>query len=345
MTAEAPNLASHGHGRRGFTVDAVSRWSAERGVGRLETVRLRVRLLALLLIATIAAGCGGGTGTATEPPPPGSARATGVGAASPGPDTSAAPGTSGGESPAPGDESAEPGEATTEPDASPAVDDPFLGRVVQTAVARLRLRAEPATDADLTATLPRGEALFVLDGPRDADGYAWYEVVRMRGDEAVGWVASASPDGEPWIAEAEAACPETPATFENLRGLSAGERVACFSGTPITLDARLTTCNCDIDSATFDPEWFNISLFEGAPIVLAEPAGAGSIDLADGLLLVLDPDGEADDPLPLDSVVEVTGVFDHPAAQTCTSSVDGGEPEPTVSCRFVFAVTSLRAAP
>jgi hypothetical protein len=304
-------------------------------------MRARSWLVVLLVLAAIVAGCGDSTG-ATEPPPVSSGRPTAT------PDESREPGateepSAGDESAEPGDESPEPGEASEEPDASADARDPLLGQVVETAVARLRLRAEPATDGALTATLPLGAALFVLDGPTDADGYAWFQVVRLTDGDAIGWVASASPDGDPWIAPAEAECPAAPETFEELRGLPAGVRLACFADTPITVSARLTTCNCDIDSATFDPEWFNITLYEGAPLVLAEPVGAGSIDLDEGLLLVLDPDGEADEPLPVDAVVDVTGVFDHPAARTCTSTDGEGESRPDPACRFSFAVTSLHA--
>ena len=240
---------------------------------------------------------------------------------------------------------------STEPSADagspePGSDDPFLGQVVNTLVPRLRMREDPGTESTLAATLPLGAALYVLDGPQDASDYTWYQVVRIGGpEETLGWVAAADRDGAPWIEAAEAECPATPTTFEELRDLAAGVRLACFAGMPISVQARLTTCNCDIDAPEFAPEWFNITLFEGAPVILAEPAGAGSIDVDDGLLLFLDPEGDVEDPLPLDAVVDVTGVIDHPAAQTCTESVDAGEPEPTVSCRFAFAVTSLLTAP
>ena len=39
--------------------------------------------------------------------------------------------------------------------------------------------------------------------------------------------------------------------------------------------------------------------------------------------------------------VEVTGIFDHPAALGCTLTEPDGEPVPTQDCRLAFAVTRL----
>jgi hypothetical protein len=40
----------------------------------------------------------------------------------------------------------------------------------------------------------------------------------------------------------------------------------------------------------------------------------------------------------------VTGIFDHPAAASCTMTEMDGEPAPTHDCRLAFAVTRLLAA-
>jgi hypothetical protein len=41
-------------------------------------------------------------------------------------------------------------------------------------------------------------------------------------------------------------------------------------------------------------------------------------------------------------MVEVTGIFDHPAASTCTKTEMDGDPAPSQGCRLEFAVTQLR---
>jgi uncharacterized protein YgiM (DUF1202 family) len=57
----------------------------------------------------------------------------------------------------------------------------------------LNLRSNPGTDGSIRATLPQGIRLQVTDGPKDDDGYTWYEVTVLGdSDEAalVGWVAA-----------------------------------------------------------------------------------------------------------------------------------------------------------
>lgn len=64
-------------------------------------------------------------------------------------------------------------------------------------------------------------------------------------------------------------------------------------------------------------------------------------DFADWFELNLDPVGEHPDVLPLGQVVEVTGIFDHPAALTCTRTEMDGSPVASQGCRLEFAVTRL----
>ncbi len=72
----------------------------------------------------------------------------------------------------------------------------------------------------------------------------------------------------------------------------------------------------------------------------------------DRLELNLDPTGQHPDVLPIGrylegtswsqpEVVEVTGIFDHPAAARCTFTEWDAEPVPTQQCRLEFAVTRL----
>ena len=78
-------------------------------------------------------------------------------------------------------------------------------------------------------------------------------------------------------------------------------------------------------------------------MVLAEPVGAGSIDVE--LLLVLDPEGDVEEPLPLDAVVEVTGVLTTRPPERARAPGTKAESRPDVACRFAFAVRSLHVAP
>ena len=64
-------------------------------------------------------------------------------------------------------------------------------------------------------------------------------------------------------------------------------------------------------------------------------------NMADWFGLNLDPAGQHPDVLPVGKVVQVTGMFDHPAAASCTRTEMDGEPVPSQGCRLEFAVTRL----
>jgi dipeptidyl aminopeptidase/acylaminoacyl peptidase len=70
--------------------------------------------------------------------------------------------------------------------------------VAQVVVAGLRLRNAPAADAAAVAVLQAGQRVVITDGPRQADGFIWYEVSRGR-DAARGWLAAVAADGTPWL--------------------------------------------------------------------------------------------------------------------------------------------------
>jgi hypothetical protein len=121
--------------------------------------------------------------------------------------------------------------------------------------------------------------------------------------------------------------------------LPAGVGLACFPRVPITVQARLISCNCDIDGAWYTPGWFASN---SSPSLLVEPdVTAVPPDSADWFALNLDPGGEHPDHLPIGQIIEVTGIFDHPAASGCTLTEPDGDPVPSSRCRLAFAVTDL----
>lgn len=212
--------------------------------------------------------------------------------------------------------------------------------------------------------LPLGTQLYVLDGPVSASGYDWYQVAPLisaapdldfRGSGALpsGWVASAGRDGEPWIAVDAFDCPPLPTDFRSLAALPPAVGLACFPRVPITVRARLIWCGCDIDGAWYTPYWFS----RGAPDLLVEPGVTSpQRDWADRFPLSLDPAGQYPDlPDPVSrheeyraaldaiqgDIVEVTGIFDHPAAAGCTLTEMDGDPVPSQGCRLEFAVTRM----
>ena len=140
--------------------------------------------------------------------------------------------------------------------------------------------------------------------------------------------------------------PQLPTHAEAVRAVSRGDRLGCFSGVPITFQARLLSCNCDVDGGGYQPRWFGVG---GQPLLLVEPSETTVPEQYDDwLILALDPDGAHADVLPIGQIVDVTGMFDHPAARNCTyqgvPDDTAGPPTPSSACRFMFATTSISVA-
>ena len=231
----------------------------------------------------------------------------------------------------------------------------FVGQVVTTlADEGLRVRSHPRISDDSEKRdplLPLGTQLYVLDGPVSASGYSWYQVApltsaapdldfRGSGTLPSGWVASAGRDGEPWIAITKFDCPPLPTDFRSLAALPPAVGLACFPRMPITVQARLISCNCDVDGAWYTPFWFSRG-GGGSGLLVAPDVTGAPPNMADWFDLSLDPAGEHPDVLPVGKVVDVTGIFDHPAAANCTLTEMDGKPVPSQGCRLVFAVTRL----
>ena len=113
------------------------------------------------------------------------------------------------------------------------------------------------------------------------------------------------------------------------------------------MPARILDCNCSITGPcdVLEPAWFYVT---GEYLEIVPPTTRPSDSTRLGAIaLVLDPTGRHPDPLPLDRVVTITGVFNHPAAAKCranTAAGTGEEPRlvPSGECRTTFVVTSIR---
>ena len=297
-------------------------------------MRSPASLLALIVAALLLGACGASLAPASNDsmasPSSTSSSASPLASSRPSPPPSLTPGPSGSNA------------------AAPELPDSLVGRVVATlADDGLRVRSEPRVSADslmLEPLLPLGSKLYVLDGPVSASGYAWYEVVPLTSRTLPsGWVASADRNGEPWVAAGEFDCPPMPTDIRALAALPGGVGLACFARVPITVEARLIWCNCDIDGAWYTPHWFFLG--SGSPNLLVAPeVTTVPPDIADWFVLNLDPAGEHPDVVPIDQIVEVTGFFDHPAASSCTRTDMDGDPVSSHGCRLQFAVTRLRVS-
>jgi len=228
---------------------------------------------------------------------------------------------------------------------APPKTDPLVGTVVKSiADGGLRVRSQPRVSDDSTkfaTVLPAGTQLYVLGGPVNASGYQWYEVASLSSRAfPEGWVASSDRDGDPWIAADDFDCPSMPSSVRSLATMPPAVGVACFARVPITVRARLLSCNCDIDGASVTPDWFS-NTGGGAGLLVPPDVRTVPSDVGDWFHLVLDPTGEHPDVLPVNQQVEIQGIFDHPAAAGCTVTEMDGEPAASSRCRLAFAVTRL----
>ncbi len=243
--------------------------------------------------------------------------------------------------------------------------DTLLDVTVVSVTDRLRVRSAPGISDDsikYDPLLPIGTWLYAFNGPVDANGYSWYEVaslaleLRSPGPCGAapgpckgiysGWAARASRNGEPWLAPGEADCPPVPTNVGEVLSLTIGARLACFSRVPITIEARLIECNCDVDGGGFQPAWFGV---DDQPLLLVDASETKPpADYKDWLIVALDPLGRYPGVLPIGQIVEVTGMFDHPDAQGCLYQgvpIDtAGPPTRSSACRFMFATTSIAAS-
>ncbi|MEO7665192.1 MAG: SH3 domain-containing protein [Candidatus Limnocylindrales bacterium] len=212
--------------------------------------------------------------------------------------------------------------------------------VATTIESGVRMRSEPGVSGSselYVPTLPMGAELFVLGGPVRESDYDWYEVQPLRaGLPPRGWVARASKTGQPWIVQATATCPIAPTTVDELAHLTEGMRLACFSQVAIVLSARLLPCECELDPAY---DWMPAWLGDNS-LALADPARAAPTE--PWVFVHLDPTGTYPSPVPTGVVVEVTGMFDHPAARGCTATLASEGEGLRDICRTIFAVTSIR---
>ncbi|HEY6607813.1 MAG TPA: SH3 domain-containing protein [Candidatus Limnocylindria bacterium] len=81
------------------------------------------------------------------------------------------------------------------------------GALVIVVADELRIRAEPGIDGAVVGSIGRGAVVRTNDGPIEADGFRWYEVVDSIGRE--GWAADG--DGsDPWLSAIESTEDVTP---------------------------------------------------------------------------------------------------------------------------------------
>lgn len=319
-----------------------------------------------MLVIVLAACSGGPTASASEVQPGSS---------------TASPSPTGGQTAAPGSEQpsadASPSVSAAEPSAV-AIGPPNVrvGDWVVTTADGLRLREDPGFDGTSIGLLRAGYAGTVIDGPLSIDGFEWIHLAWpglpaasgcATGTDAggylsfcgaSGWVATADESGNAWLGATSPDCPGLPATLEAATLIRPGIRVACFGGQELTLSGFIA------------PEALGRGCYPGYD---HEPAWLGPCEVAflqgeesqfDGttyeLAVNVQPDlgtchfgGVSPESCPfiahVGAWVRVTGMVDHPAAESCVIDPwEGNEaaPDPAsviYACQERFVVTSIEA--
>lgn len=321
---------------------------------------IAVALLAIVGGALVAMLLGGGdppdsSPTASRSPSPG-ASATASSQASPTPSAGA---TASASASAPADT------ASAAPTPTPVSLE--LDAIVTTTVDELSVRAGPGTGSERLGSLVSGTQAFVAEGPTDADGYRWYllsglglppntgcagpaETDPFNCPVWFGWVAAASPDGEPWLTPEAADCPDEPLVAEDLIiGRTNLQRLACFGADAFTFRAWWPEIPDDAGlggacASQDEPSgWLLCQNVNDVGIVVDDTEPFGGV----GLSVTIDPASSVTMP-ERGTWVELTVHLDDPAADGCDEAAlaHGGE-EPAeqyvLRCRGEMVVESVSA--
>lgn len=319
----------------------VARGSRNTGPAWLSSV-----VAASLVAVALGLGVAVGTGLMQLPTLVGAPDESRSPAGSAAPD-STAPGPSG-----PGPASAEPSSAAPSP-TPPASPSPRAGTlahdsIVRTTVDALSIRSGAGRDAASYGTLASGATSFLVDGPVQADGHAWYLVSGLGlapatgcgpgGDSTepytcpiwFGWVAGADTEGTAWLEPAPLDCPEPAGQLQELTGgLPPLELLHCYGDRELSFRAwwpeeEGTAFNCDPAAA--------VSWLACPQTVLGYDPGYW-----EAIGVAVNPETGPAFP-ERGQWVRVTAHLDDPAAAEC------GEPEQVLHCRRQWVITAVEPA-
>ena len=213
----------------------------------------------------------------------------------------------------------------------------------------IRSKASVGTDSKVLGRLTTGDRVFILKGPVEGSGFAWYRVAHRdweSGEKPVGWIAAGSRDGEPWLEGRALDCPPLPVEIGTLAAMTSVERVSCFGSRDLMFNAGIAEWMDDFGPTMpwGTPGWLN-------PIGYGRNIGGlGDVAFTPGLELPGELPGDEDS----DLGYRVRGHFDDPASTSCRSGTEEWNDEtntetrhkdPAVAsvlaCRTRFVVTEV----
>lgn len=336
--ADAPDIAAASRGR--------SAWPAAVAAG------LAAIVAGLLLAAVLTSRAGPLVGEATSPVAEASSTTEATSSARD--ESSERPSATASASPRATPSMSPSAPASTPPSASPTpqVGSSARDTIWRVLVSDLVVRSEPGVEDPntiLSEGLTEEDRVLVVDGPVASGGYEWYQVLPIRPDglreRPFGWVASASREGEPWLAMENLSCPEPP-DLEGLLRLAPEERLACYGGRTIEFRAEQAQGGCGVAGGvpvSYEPRWL---MSEGG-CGFGPPPGQTT---SEAWLMLRFPPGVPND-FGVSPVVDVVGHFDDPAAQTCVATANYPDVTPptkaeaVAQCRTQFVVESLTRVP
>jgi hypothetical protein len=324
-------------------------------------------LAAALLVALLAAGAAVGSGLVELPwfsadaTPPVLPSSLAEPTDAPSPSASATPSTT-------PSESADPTATAT-----PELAELELGTMVAPVVDGVTLRESPGTGGGRIGTLARGSHNYVVDGPIEADGYAWYAlsgpglppssgcITPVPTDPLecptwFGWAAAGDLDGSAWFEPTAIDCPTAPLTAQEvILGRSNIQRLVCFGSEPITFRAWWPELPGSggpsaVCPAQDEPSGWLLCQVQGISydaiphVTINENEGFGGV----GVRIAIDPASGSSMPA-RGTWVELRVHLDDPAAQGCDEAAQTFEQpkldpqQYVVYCRAEFVLESAVA--
>ena len=237
-----------------------------------------------------------------------------------------------------------------------------VGSVVVPVVEGVTLREDPGTGSARIGILSAGSQNIVIEGPVEADGFAWYRLAAIGLPPAsgcigpvvtdplscpvwYGWAAAGNPDdGSAWFVATETDCPDPDTESTEFLSLPFRLPLVCYGGNEITFTAFYPELPDDAGlggACAADPSiaWLyctNIAYGE----VWATDAYSGPQQR-----LFVDPESGVELP-ERGQWLRITGAFDHPDAADCAAAnEDVGRyltnDEAVLACRTHFVVSSV----
>ncbi|MGH2357592.1 MAG: hypothetical protein ACRDGJ_06210 [Candidatus Limnocylindria bacterium] len=183
-------------------------------------------------------------------------------------------------------------------------------------VTDLVVRSAPGVGADseiLEGRLTLGDTVYVIEGPVQASGYAWFlvaEIAELREAPSLGWIAQASREGEPWVRRTEPPCPDE-ISVEALASVAESLRLFCFGGQELTLDGEIQPFCGQTDPVIQDPSWLG-----NYGCAFSAPDRPDAVSDWPAISVHFDPQRMGGGP-PFTGPAQIVGRHDAPVAQAC----------------------------